>query len=62
VTALVAREVHRVTLDGGRVTGQHKLLGEIGERLRDIKTGPDGALYVLTDSPRGRVLRISAAR
>ena len=61
VTALVAREVRRIQLDGERVVGQESLFGEIGERLRDIKTGPDGALYVLTDSPRGRVLRIAAA-
>jgi aldose sugar dehydrogenase len=60
VTALVAREVRRVMLDGERVTGQEALFGEIGERLRDIKTGPDGALYVLTDTRRGHVLRISA--
>jgi aldose sugar dehydrogenase len=61
VTALVAREVRRVALDGDRVAGEHRLFREIGQRLRDIKTGPDGALYVLTDLPRGRVLRISAA-
>ncbi len=61
VTALVAREVRRITLDGERVTGQEALFGEIGERLRDIKTGPDGALYVLTDNSFGQVLRISAA-
>jgi aldose sugar dehydrogenase len=62
VTALVAREVRRVSLDGERITGQESLFGEIGQRLRDIKTGPDGALYVLTDSSRGQVLRISATR
>jgi aldose sugar dehydrogenase len=62
VTALVAREVRRVTLDGERVTGQESLFSEIGQRLRDIKTGPEGALYVLTDSPRGQVLKISAPR
>ena len=61
VTALVAREVRRVMLDGERITGQEALLGEIGERLRSIETGPDGALYVLTDSTRGRVLRITPA-
>ena len=62
VTALVAREVRRVTLDGERVTGQESLFSEIGQRLRDIKTGPEGALYVLTDSPRGQLLKISATR
>ena len=60
VTALVAREIRRVMLDGERVTGQEALFGEIGERLRDVKTAPDGSLYVLTDSPQGQVLRISA--
>jgi aldose sugar dehydrogenase len=62
VTALVARDVRRIRLDGRQVTGEERLFSEIGERLRDIKTGPDGALYVLTDKPQGRVLRISAAR
>ena len=60
VTALVAREVRRVALDGDRVTGEQALFGDIGQRLRDIKAGPDGALYILTDLPQGRVLRISA--
>jgi aldose sugar dehydrogenase len=62
VTALVAREVRRIALDGERVVEQARLFGEIGERLRDIRTAPDGSLYILTDSPRGRVLRVSAVR
>jgi aldose sugar dehydrogenase len=62
VTALVARDVRRIRLDGRQVIGEEKLFSEIGERLRDIKAGPDGALYVLTDKPQGRVLRIFAAR
>jgi aldose sugar dehydrogenase len=62
VTALVARDVRRLALDGEQVTGEEKLFAEIGERLRDIKTGPDGALYVLTDQPNGRVLRITSVR
>jgi len=62
VTALVAREVRRLELDGERVVAQEALFGEIGARLRDIRVAPDGALLLLTDSPRGQVLRISAAR
>jgi aldose sugar dehydrogenase len=62
VTALVAREVRRVILDGDRVAGQESLFGEIGERLRDVRTGPEGALYLLTDKPDGSVLRIERAR
>jgi glucose/arabinose dehydrogenase len=62
VTALVAREVRRLELEGDRVVAQEPLFEEIGERLRDVKVAPDGALLLLTDSPRGRVLRISALR
>ncbi|MEK7427679.1 MAG: PQQ-dependent sugar dehydrogenase [Pseudomonadota bacterium] len=32
---------------------------ELNERIRDVVVGPDGALYVATDSPKGRVLRIT---
>jgi glucose/arabinose dehydrogenase len=32
---------------------------EIGERIRDVRTGPDGRLYILTDSPEGRVIRVN---
>ena len=62
VTGLVAREVRRVRLDGERVVGEESLFGEIGERLRDVKVGPDGVLYILTDQPQGRVLRVVAVR
>jgi glucose/arabinose dehydrogenase len=62
VTALVAREVRRLELEGDRVVAQEPLFAEVGERLRDVKVAPDGALLLLTDSPRGRVLRISALR
>jgi glucose/arabinose dehydrogenase len=37
------------------------LFGELGERLRDVRAGPDGALYLLTDSAAGRVLRVRPA-
>jgi glucose/arabinose dehydrogenase len=53
--------VRRVRLDGERVLGEEALFSEIGERLRDIKTGPGGALYILTDQPQGRVLKITAS-
>ncbi len=41
----------------GRVVREHKLL-EGGDRIRDVRQGPDGLLYVLTDSPSGRLLRL----
>ncbi|HSO45126.1 MAG TPA: PQQ-dependent sugar dehydrogenase, partial [Rhodoferax sp.] len=42
----------------GRVMREHKLLADLGERIRDVRQGPDGLLYVLTDSARGRLLRL----
>jgi aldose sugar dehydrogenase len=60
ITALVAREVRRIHLEGGDVTGEEALFSDIGERLRDVRMGLDGAVYVLTDSAEGRVLRITA--
>ena len=59
VTTLVERSVRRIALDErGRVVRQERLFEDLGERLRDIRTGPDGALYVLTDSKDGRVIRV----
>jgi aldose sugar dehydrogenase len=55
VTALIGKALWRLTLDGNTVTGQERLLADLGERFRDVAVTPDGALYLLTDS--GRVLR-----
>ena len=59
VGALAAAHVSRLVLDGERVIGEEKLLADLGERIRDVRAGPDGALYVLTDHPEGRVLRVT---
>ena len=34
------------------------MLRELGERIRDVRQGPDGFVYLLTDSPQGRILRL----
>lgn len=44
----------------GRVLREHKLLADLGERIRDVRQGPDGWLYVLTDNGRGRLIRLRA--
>ncbi|MCB1478549.1 MAG: PQQ-dependent sugar dehydrogenase [Rhodobiaceae bacterium] len=51
----------RLTLDGGRIMAEERMLEELGERIRAVKQGPDGNLYLLTDSPDGRILKISPA-
>jgi len=59
VSALAARHARVLTIDGESVTEDRIILGEIGERLRDIRTGPDGAVWVLTDANPGKVLRLT---
>lgn len=58
VTALAEKSVRRVPMRDGVPGTQEILFRELGERLRDVREGPDGALYLLTDSADGRVLRI----
>ncbi len=48
----------RLTLEGRRVTGEERLLTGLHERIRDVRQGPDGLVYLLTDSADGRVLRL----
>jgi len=49
----------RLTLKDGRVTEEERYLGDLYERIRDVRQGPDGMLYLLTDNPVGRILRLS---
>jgi glucose/arabinose dehydrogenase len=58
VGALAGQALHRLVLDGEKIVGEEKLLADLGERIRDVRNGPDGALWLLTDSPEGRVLRL----
>ena len=46
----------------GKVVRESRLLTEVGERIRDVRQGPDGLLYVLTDSPNGKLLRLLPAQ
>ena len=58
VGALRAQILVRLELDGRKVVGQERLLQNLRERIRDVRQGPDGWLYLLTDSADGRVLRL----
>jgi len=59
--ALAARMLVRLSLDGDKVTGEERLLQNLNERIRDVRQGPDGALWLLTDNSAGRILRVSPA-
>ncbi|MEQ8697810.1 MAG: PQQ-dependent sugar dehydrogenase, partial [Bauldia litoralis] len=58
VGALAQQMLVRLTLDGQKVVKEERLLKDLGERIRDVRQGPDGYLYVLTDAGDGRLLRI----
>jgi glucose/arabinose dehydrogenase len=58
VGALRAQHLVRLRLDGRRVVQQERLLQDLRERIRDVRQGPDGWLYVLTDSSDGQVVRL----
>ena len=49
----------RLTLKDDKVVGEERLLSELGFRIRDVRVGPDGAIYVVTDEDDGRVLKIT---
>ena len=58
VGALRAQKLVRLTLQGQRITEAHDVLPDLGQRVRDVRQGPDGWLYLLTDSHRGQLLRV----
>jgi aldose sugar dehydrogenase len=58
VGALKAQLLVRLELDGRKVVREERLLQDFGERIRDVRQGPDGWLYVLTDSANGRIVRL----
>ena len=61
VGALAGKLVSRLETNGDKVTGEERMLQNLGERIRDVRQGPDGFVYLLTDSPQGRVLRMRPA-
>ncbi len=62
VGALRDQMLVRLKLEGSRVVRQEQLLkADIG-RIRDVRNGPDGFIYLLTDSPRGVIARLEPAR
>jgi glucose/arabinose dehydrogenase len=58
VTALAGEALHRLVLEGEKVVGEEVLLKALDERLRNVRQGPDGALWLLTDRSEGMVLRM----
>jgi glucose/arabinose dehydrogenase len=63
VGALAGTHLRRLKLDGAKVVEQEVLLESLGERIRDVRAGKDGSIYIVTDDPvNGRVLRLEPAK
>ncbi|NVZ62354.1 PQQ-dependent sugar dehydrogenase [Pseudomonas gingeri] len=58
IGALVAQELIRLQFDGDKVIHEERLLGELKSRIRDVRQGPDGYLYVLTDAENGALYKV----
>lgn len=58
VGALAGKHIARLTLDGDRVVGEERLLADRA-RIRDVRVGPDGLVYALTDEDNGELLRLA---
>lgn len=62
VGALAGQMLVRLSTQGEAVTGEERLLSGLGERIRDVRQGPDGLLYLLSDAQAGKILRVKPAR
>ncbi|MEO6227692.1 MAG: PQQ-dependent sugar dehydrogenase [Thermomonas sp.] len=58
--ALADRNLIRLQLDGDRIVGEERLLVDLGKRIRDVRVGPKGDVYVLTDEANGQLVRLQA--
>ncbi|MDP9195393.1 MAG: PQQ-dependent sugar dehydrogenase, partial [Pseudomonadota bacterium] len=58
VGALAGQHLRRLDVEGDRIVGQEVLLEGLGQRIRDVRMGPDGYLYILTDEDNGQLVRL----
>jgi glucose/arabinose dehydrogenase len=62
IGALKEKRLVRVVIEANRVVGEEHLLVDRGQRVRDVREGRDGALYIVTDEERGELWRLSPRR
>ncbi len=60
--ALKFELISRLELKGDKAVKEERMLQDLHERIRDVRQGPDGALYLLTDNASGRILRLAPAK
>lgn len=59
VATLAGEHLARLVIEGDRIVGEERLLQDQHQRIRHVVQGPDGALWVITDSADGRLIRIA---
>ena len=59
VSSLIYNKIIHIEMEDGAPQRQNDMFGEIGDRLRDIRTGNDGALYILSEGDNGKLWRVS---
>ena len=62
VSALAAKYLVRLAMKGDRVVGEERLLTALNARIRAVREGPDGALYVMTDGNMGKIVKLVPKR
>jgi glucose/arabinose dehydrogenase len=62
VAALKEKHIARLVIENDRVVGEERLLTDLGERVRDVAIGPDGAVWAITDEDDGKLVRLAVAR
>ncbi|MCU0958235.1 MAG: PQQ-dependent sugar dehydrogenase, partial [Hydrogenophaga sp.] len=61
VGSLKFRYLSRLQVDGTRVLREERVLPQLGQRVRDVREGPDGLIYLVTDDRNGQLLRLKPA-
>ena len=58
VGGLASKVLTRLAIENGRVVTEERYLRDLNERIRDVRQGPDGYIYLITDNSNGRILRV----
>lgn len=61
VAGLKDKQIARLVLENNRVVGEERLLTDLGERVRDVAVGSDGAVWAITDEQNGKLVRLATA-
>lgn len=61
VAGLKEKQIARLVIQNDRVVGEERLLTDLGERIRDVAVGPDGAVWAITDEANGKLVRLAKA-